>query len=239
MTTIRQNIRYGLRTLRGRPAFTIVATLSLALGIGANTTIFSIINATLLAPLGLENEDRLVALTTHPLEFPGNRGSAAYREFEAWQDARSFESVGALWTVPEILGGENDGTPAEDVLVIRGGPRLFEVLDVQPQIGRLITAEEDQVENWAPVALISDRFWERRFQRDPQVLGQNDPARRRRDDDHRRDAGRHRAENLRAQRGPMGALSDQCRAGDQRGRFPHECSRGSCPERRSSRRGRK
>ena len=171
MTTFRQNIRYGLRTLRGRPAFTIVATLSLALGIGANTTIFSIINATLLAPMGLENEDRLVALTTHPLEFPGNRGSAAYREYEAWQDARSFESVGALWTMPEILGGENDGTPAEDLLVIRGGPRLFEVLDVQPQIGRLITAEEDQVENWAPVALISDRFWERRYQRDPQVLG--------------------------------------------------------------------
>jgi hypothetical protein len=69
--------------------------------------------------------------------------------------------------VPEILGGENDGTPAEDLLVIRGGPRLFEVLDVQPQIGRLITPEEDQVENWAPVALISDRFWERRYQRDP------------------------------------------------------------------------
>ena len=78
----------------------------------------------------------------------------------------------ALWTVPEILGGANDGTPAEDLPVIRGGPRLFEVLDIQPQIGRLITPEEDQVENWAPVALISDRFWERRFERDPQVLGQ-------------------------------------------------------------------
>ncbi len=173
MTTIRQDIRYGLRALRDRPAFTIVATLSLALGIGANATIFSIINATLLAPLGLANEDRLVALTTHPLESPGNRGSAAYREYEAWQDARSFEAVGGFWSVPEILGGEADGTAAaEDLQVIRGGPRLFEVLDVEPQIGRLITFEEDQVENWAPVALISDRLWERRFERDPQVLGQ-------------------------------------------------------------------
>jgi putative ABC transport system permease protein len=171
MTTIRQDIRYGIRTLRDRPAFTLVATLSLALGIGANTTIFSIINATLLAPLGLENEDRLVVLTTHPLEFPNNRGSAAYREYEAWQDARSFEAVGALWTVPEILGGEGAGAPAEDLIVIRGGPRLFDVLGIQPQLGRLITAEEDQVENWAAVALITDRFWERRFQRDPQVLG--------------------------------------------------------------------
>ena len=96
MTTIRQDIRYGIRTLRDRPAFTLVATLSLALGIGANTTIFSIINATLLAPLGLQNEDRLVALTTHPLDFPSNRGSAAYREFQAWQEAQSFEAVGAI-----------------------------------------------------------------------------------------------------------------------------------------------
>jgi putative ABC transport system permease protein len=173
MTTFRQNIRYGLRSLRGRPAFTIVATLSLALGIGANATIFSIINATLLAPLGLPNEDRLVALTTHPLESPGNRGSAAYREMEAWQDARSFEAVGGFWSVPEILGGSSDGSAAaEDLQVIRGGPRLFEVLGVVPQIGRLITREEDQVENWAPVVLISDRFWERRFERDPKVLGQ-------------------------------------------------------------------
>jgi putative ABC transport system permease protein len=172
MTTIRQDIRYGIRTLRDRPAFTLVATLSLALGIGANATIFSIINATLLAPLGLAHEDRLVALTTHPLESPNNRGSAAYREFEAWQDAKSFEAVGAIWTVPEILGGDSDGTSAaEDVLSIRGGPRLFEVLDVKPQLGRLIAPDEDQVENWAPVALISDRFWERRFERDPQVVG--------------------------------------------------------------------
>jgi putative ABC transport system permease protein len=173
MTTIRQDIRYGLRALRDRPAFTLVATLSLALGIGANSTIFSIINATLLAPLGLENEERLVALTTHPLEAPGNRGSAAYREMEAWQEAQSFEAVGGFWSVPEILGGASDGTAAaEDLQVIRGGPRLFEVLGVRPQIGRLITREEDQVENWAPVAVISDRFWERRYERDPQVIGQ-------------------------------------------------------------------
>jgi putative ABC transport system permease protein len=171
MTTIRQDIRYGIRTLRDRPAFTLVATLSLALGIGANSTIFSIINATLLAPIGIPNEERLVVLTTHPLESPGNRGSAAYREYEAWQDAQSFEAVGAAWTVPEILGGEGDGAPAENLTVIRGGPRLLEVLDIQPQLGRLIVAEEDQVENWAAVALISDRFWERRFERDPQVLG--------------------------------------------------------------------
>ena len=173
MTTIRQDVIYGVRTLRDRPTFTLIAVLSLALGIGANTTIFSIINATLLAPLGLPNEDRLVVLTTHPLESPDNQGSAQYREYMGWrQDARSFEAVGALWPVEENLGGQGDGEPAEELLAIRGQPGLFEVLDIQPQIGRLITAEEDQVENWAPVALISDRFWERRFGRDPGVLGQ-------------------------------------------------------------------
>ena len=97
MTTIRQDVIYGVRTLRDRPTFTLIAVLSLALGIGANTTIFSIINATLLAPLGLPNEDRLVVLTTHPLESPDNQGSAQYREYMGWrQDARSFEAVGAL-----------------------------------------------------------------------------------------------------------------------------------------------
>jgi putative ABC transport system permease protein len=168
-----QDISYGIRTLRDRPAFTLIAVLSLALGIGVNTTIFSIINATLLAPLGLENEDRLVALTTHPLEFPDNQGSAQYREYQGWrQDARSFEAVGALWPVAENLGGQGDGGAAEELIAIRCQPGLFEVLGIRPQIGRLITAEEDQVENWAPVALISDRFWERRFGRDPGVLGQ-------------------------------------------------------------------
>jgi putative ABC transport system permease protein len=74
--------------------------------------------------------------------------------------------------VAENLGGENAREPAEELLAIRCQPGLFEVFDIQPQLGRLITAEEDQVENWAPVVLISDRFWERRFQRDPGVLGQ-------------------------------------------------------------------
>ena len=163
-----------------------------------------------------------MALTTHPLEFPGNRGSAAYREYEAWQDAQSFEAVGAIWTVPEILGGENDGTrPPRTCSSIRGGPRLFEVLDVQAanrpiDHGRGGSGRELGSRGPHQRPLLGASIPAR-----PASPRKNDPARRRRDDDHRRDAGRHRAEHLRAQRGPLGAVADQRRAGDQRGRLPH------------------
>jgi len=172
MTSIRQDILYGIRTLLDRPAFTLIAALSLALGIGVNTTIFSIINATLLAPLGLEDEDRLVALATYPLDFPGNRNAARYREYDAWREARSFEAVGALVTGVKNLGAGSDGAPAEELGILRVSPPMFRVLGVRPQLGRLFTDDEDQVDNWAPVALLSDRFWERRFGRDPAAIGQ-------------------------------------------------------------------
>jgi hypothetical protein len=122
MTTFRQDIRYGIRTLRDRPAFTLVATLSLALGIGANATIFSIINATLLAPLGLEHEERLVALTTHHSTFRTIEERRIPR-VRGWRQRRASRRSARL-DGAEILGGESDGTsPAEDVIAKRGGPR--------------------------------------------------------------------------------------------------------------------
>jgi putative ABC transport system permease protein len=172
MTSFRQDITYGIRTLLDRPAFTIIAAISLALGIGVNTTIFSIINATLLSPLGLEDEDRIVAVMTHPLEFPDSRGAAAYREYLAFQEAESFEAVGALLNGVKNLGSDADGTPPEELQVVRSTPALYRALDIRPQIGRLISEEEDQVDNWAPVALLTGSFWERRFGRDPGVLGE-------------------------------------------------------------------
>lgn len=173
MTSIRQDIVYGFRTLLKRPGFTVIATLSLALGIAANTTIFSIINATLLSPLAFEDSDRLVAITTYPLEFPENRGVAGYREWDAWRDARSFESVGGMVPGRNVrnLGAEQDGAPAEELEAIRANTAMFRTLGIRPQLGRVFTEEEDQVDNTAPVVLITDRFWERRFERDPAVLG--------------------------------------------------------------------
>lgn len=172
MSTVRQDIRYGIRTLRDRPGFTLIATLSLALGIGVNTTVFSIVYALMLAPLGFPDEDRLVALATFPREVPDSRGSAAYREYEAWQDAQSFAAVGAVIPGVKNLGAGADGSAAEQLQVIRANPAIYEVLGIEPQLGRLIAADEDRIDNWAAVAVLSDGFWERRFGRDPNVLGQ-------------------------------------------------------------------
>lgn len=171
MSTVRQDIRYGVRTLRDRPAFTLIASLSLALGIGVNTTVFSIVNALMLAPMGFADEDRLVALTAFPRDAPDARSGAAYREYQAWQNAQSFEAVGAVTVGVKNLSAGADGSPAEELQVIRADPSFYAVLQIEPQIGRLIAADEDRIDNWAAVAVLSDAFWERRFGCDPTVLG--------------------------------------------------------------------
>jgi putative ABC transport system permease protein len=175
MHSIRQDIRYGIRTLLDHPSFALIAVISLALGIGVNTTIFGIVNATLLAPLGFEDEEQIVALSTYPFDFPDNRGAATYREYVAWRDLASFEAVGVMLTGVRNLGAGTDGAPAEELQVIRTTPDMYRVLGIEPQLGRLITPEEDQVDNPAAVILVSDRFWERRFGRDPSAIGQTIP----------------------------------------------------------------
>lgn len=174
MTSLRQDILYGIRTLLDRPGFTAVAVLSLALGIAANTTIFSIINATILAPLGFEDEEALVAVHVYPLDNPSGRNVATWREYDAWRKAQSFEALGVMVTgAVRNLGATSDGVvPAEELEVIRVNPQMFQALGIRPQLGRLFTDEEDQVDNIAPVVLISDRFWDRRFDRDPSAVGQ-------------------------------------------------------------------
>jgi putative ABC transport system permease protein len=174
MTSVFQDIVYGIRTLLDRPGFTLIAALSLALGIAANTTIFSILNATLLGPLGFDDEDELVVIATYALDNPGGRNVAGWREYAALQEAESFASVGIL--VPggvHNLGATSDGVvAAEELSAVRLDPALFRTLGLRPQLGRAFTDEEDQVDNTAPVVLISDRFWERRFDRDPDAIGQ-------------------------------------------------------------------
>ena len=174
MTSIRQDIVYGLRTLAERPAFTAIAVLSLALGIAVNTTMFSIVNATLFGSFGYENEDEIVVLATYPLDNPAVRNVAGWREYVAWQDAGSFTSMGIL--VPggvRNLGATTDGVvPAEELSAVRLDPALFRTLGLRPQLGRVFTDEEDQIDNTAPVVLISDRFWSRRFGRSPAAVGQ-------------------------------------------------------------------
>jgi len=172
LRTIWQDLLYGFRMLLKKPGFTIVAALSLGLGIGANATIFSIINATLLADLPYPDANRLTVLWTSPLNRPGIHNYVTAGNYLAWRDRnQSFQSVGGLYSFPSNLGAERDGSPAERLDGAHFSFSMWEVLGVKPWKGRLFTQDEDQNGNPAPVIVLSYPFWERRFAADPNVLG--------------------------------------------------------------------
>jgi putative ABC transport system permease protein len=133
MKTLWQDVIYGCRMLLKKPGFTIVAALSLALGIGANTTIFSIINGTLLARAAFPEPDRVAVIWTTQLTRPGSRSSVTYGNYNAWkQRSQSFTDMGAVWGFPSNLGAEQNGAPAEQLQgdVLR--PRCLECWACSP-----------------------------------------------------------------------------------------------------------
>jgi predicted permease len=175
--TFARDLLYGLRSLRRNPGFTAAAAVSLALGICANTVIFSLVDSTLLKALALPDPDRLVVLWNIPDQgHPDRLGTSSIPRYFAFRDqARSFEAVGAFNGVVcgvRTLGFEQNGVPPERILGQTISPSLFRTLGVTPIIGRTFTDDEDRVDQVAPVALISHRMWQRRFGSDPQVLGQ-------------------------------------------------------------------
>src|SRR5215471_14922826 len=166
MHGLAQDFRYALRQLRKNPGFTTVAALTLALGIGANTAIFSVVNAVLLNPLPFQNANRIVSLFEATPNFP--QGSISYPNFLDWQrDNRAFEAMAAFhWTDGAITGvGE-----AEQVHAERVSATFFPILGVNPILGRNFTPEEDR-RGANPTALISEGLWKRKFNRDPNVIG--------------------------------------------------------------------
>ncbi len=161
-----QDVRYGLRQLRRSPGFTIVAVLTLALGIGANTAIFSVVNGVLLNPLPYPQPERLAALFSRKPQF--TYGSISYPNFLDWvRENRSFSAMAAYR--PDSLTltgmGEPERVPVE---MISAG--FFPLLGVKPVIGRTFNSQEDQV-GGAPVALIGEGFWKRKFGQSPDILG--------------------------------------------------------------------
>lgn len=166
MTALGQDLRYGLRQLRNKPVFTAIAVITLALGIGANSAIFSILNAVLLRPLPYPQSDRLVFLSEASKEVPGMSISMA--DFDDWRAMNSvFESTVAFQSESVTLTGQGQ---AEELQMRRVTAGLSPTLGLNPILGRPLTPEDDKV-GAAPVVMLSDTFWTNKFNRDPHVLG--------------------------------------------------------------------
>jgi putative ABC transport system permease protein len=163
-----QDIRYGLRALVKNPAFTAVVVLSLALGIGANTTIFSVINAVLYRPLPFEHPERLVVIWATDAAHPGNLEAPPIAESVDWKKQNHvFEDV-ALVSGTNTDSASGLGEP-ERIRSQAVTPSFFSVLGVKPILGRIFLAEEMQ--DRAQTVVISNSFWRSQFNSDPKVLG--------------------------------------------------------------------
>jgi putative ABC transport system permease protein len=165
--TVIQDVRYGARMLAKNPGFTAVAIITLALGIGANTAIFSIVDAVILRPLPYKDPDRLVMVKELiPVASPDPIPVCASDVAQFQRQNQAFESVAAFRSEQFDLGGS--GEP-ERITVERVNASLFSLLGVQPMLGRTFTPEDDQPGH--PLAILSYPLWQRRFGADPGVMG--------------------------------------------------------------------
>jgi len=160
-----QDLRYALRSLRKTPGFTVAAVLTIALGVGANTAIFSLVDAVLLRVLPVQNPKQLVFPTAAGTAGPS--GAPPYPCFERLRSGTSSFAGLAAFTGDE-LRVEIDGNPEQVMGQIASG-NYFEVLGVKPAIGRLMTEQDEKLDG--PVAVISHSYWQRRFGGDAAVLG--------------------------------------------------------------------
>ncbi|HXA48792.1 MAG TPA: ABC transporter permease [Candidatus Acidoferrum sp.] len=163
-----QDLRFGVRMLRKNPAFTALTLAALALGIGATTAIFSVVNSVLLKPLPFPNPARLVMVWERPPQSQHNN-VVQTQNFLDWRKRnRSFENIAAMFQLPLNLEGASEPVQVPGLLVTAG---FFEILGVQPQSGRTIRSEDDVV--GAPgVVVLTHGLWQRRFGGRPDVVGQ-------------------------------------------------------------------
>jgi putative ABC transport system permease protein len=165
METLLQDIRYALRQLRKSPGFAAVAVITLALGIGANTVIFSVVNGVLLSPLPFPQPDQLITLHENKPNFEG--GSLSFTNFRDWQkDNHTFSSMALSRKYAFSLTGIGEAEQVNAVLV---SADFFRVLGVNPILGRTFVKGEDEV-GAGPTALISAGLWRRKFSSAPDIL---------------------------------------------------------------------
>jgi putative ABC transport system permease protein len=170
VASLLQDLRYALRTLRRSPGFTFVAVLILALGIGANTAIFSVISAVLLRPLPFPEPDRLMVLWEDRSAAGGPaRGMPEWTDYVEWQRrSRSFDGMAAIADVSYNLTGGGEPERLEASLTTAN---LFSLLGAQALLGRTFSADDEG--SAAPVVVIDERLWLRRFGGDPEVIGRS------------------------------------------------------------------
>jgi predicted permease len=168
MGNLVRDLQYTLRTLRRNPGFTIVAVIALALGIGVNTSIFSLYNALALRPLPVKDPERVVRLfQTHSGE--SGAGVFSYPQFVDYRDRNSVLSGLAAWSWASAAMGSGDRV--EDVKAMFVSGNYFDVLGADTAAGRTFVPEEDRTPDSHPVVILSCGFWERRFARDPALVG--------------------------------------------------------------------
>ena len=170
MNTLLQDIRFGLRMLLKSPSVSIVATIALALGIGANTAIFSVVNAVLLRPLPFPDPDSLVALFETDLQRGMQRGSHSYPNFF---DIRSqntvLERVSTYRTSDFIMTGQGEPARLQGTVATAD---LLSLLGVQPMLGRVFLPDDDKPSETGRVVILSQPLFQKRFNADPAILNQ-------------------------------------------------------------------
>jgi putative ABC transport system permease protein len=164
-----QDLRYGVRTLLKTPGFTVIAVLTLALGIGANTTIFSVVNAVLLRPLPFPESESLVRIgESHGNPTSQSTGFFTYANFlDLGEETESLERIAASRFWNDTL---TDGAEPEQVFTMQVSANFFPALGVSPALGRVFLPEEDQ-RGRDNVVIISHRLWQRSYGADPSLIG--------------------------------------------------------------------
>src|SRR2546428_5560904 len=164
MNTLWQDLRYGARTLMKNPGFTLIAVLTLGLGIGANTAIFSVVNGVLLRPLAYHEPERIVTLLNYG---QGPASPANFLDFRA--NSQSFSQMAAA----EVWGGTLTGADRPEAISgLRMGEGLFGLLGEQPLLGRTLQSEDYQPGK-DHVLVLSHKLWQRAFGGDPNIIGRN------------------------------------------------------------------
>jgi putative ABC transport system permease protein len=168
--TFFQDLRYGMRSLLKKPGFTLTAVIALALGIGANTAIFSVINGVLLRSLAYRDADSIVMVWERNFQRSRSQNSVSPANFLDWQkQSTSFEQVAASWDTRINL---TSGGEPEEIQVQRVSADFFPVLGVPPRLGRSFTRDED-VPGANLIVILSHELWQTRFGGNPAIVGQS------------------------------------------------------------------